>query len=65
LDYVSYDSDISRMDLSLIKKEIKRMIEFGEIALNPSEANMLVEELVDAYGLDLVQMDSEEDDVYD
>ena len=41
------------------------MIEFGEIALNPSEANMLVEELVDAYGLDLVQMDSEEDEVYD
>lgn len=65
LDCVSYDSDTSRMDLSLVKKEIKRMLEFGEIALNPSEANMLVEELVEAYGLDLVQMDSEEDEVYD
>lgn len=52
LAYVSYGSENARFDLSLIKKEIIRMKEFGEISRNPSEADMLIKELSEAYGLD-------------
>jgi len=61
-DCVSLDSNTSQEGLSLVKKEIRRMLEFGEISLNPSEANMLVEELSELYGLDLLHLDTEEDE---
>lgn len=60
LDSVNYESESSRFDLSLVKKEIKRMKEFGEISINPSEADRLVTELVETYGLDLYVIDEEE-----
>ncbi len=52
LDYVSMDSESSRYDLALIKKEILRMKEFGEISRNPSDADKLITELMETYGLD-------------
>lgn len=39
LDSVNCESENARLDLSLIKKEIIRMKEFGEISKNPSEAD--------------------------
>lgn len=52
LEYVSYGSENSRYDLSLIKKEIIRMKEFGEISKNPADADKLIKELTEIYGLD-------------
>lgn len=54
LDYVSAGSESARYDLSLIKKEIIRMKEFGEISKNPSEADKLIKELEETYGLDSI-----------
>ena len=54
LDYVSIGSDSARYDLSLIKKEIMRMKEFGEISKNPSESDKLIKELEETYGLDTI-----------
>lgn len=51
----------NRSDLSLIKKEIDRIKEFGEISQNPSEADQLIKLLIDTYGLNLINV---EDDNY-
>lgn len=61
LDCVSYGSENARLDLSLVKKEIIRMKEFGEISKNPSEADRLIQELSEAYGLDTI----DEEDFFD
>lgn len=61
LEYVGGDEGAMRLDKSLIKREIVRMQEFGEISKNPSEANALVNQLKEAYGLDLI---NEEDEIY-
>lgn len=61
LEYVGGDEGVMKLDKSIIKREIIRMIEFGEISKNPSEANALVNELREAYGLDLI---SKEDEIY-
>lgn len=58
LDRVDCTSENARLDLSLVKKEIIRMKEFGEISRNPSDADKLINELSEAYGLDTI---SEED----
>lgn len=59
LDYVSADSENSHMNIGLVKREIVRMKEFGEISQNPSEADRLIKELIEAYGLD--EFDQEDD----
>ena len=59
LDYVNADSENSHMDIGLVKREIVRMKEFGEISQNPSEADRLIKELTEAYGLD--EFDQEDD----
>lgn len=61
LDCISYGSEDSRLDLSLVRKEIIRMKEFGEISKNPSEADKLVQELSEVYGLDILN----EEDFFD
>lgn len=61
LEYVGGDEGVMKLDKSLIKREIIRMQEFGEISKNPSEANALVNQLKEAYGLDLI---NEEDEIY-
>lgn len=58
LSYVDLYSENTRFDLSLIKKEIIRMKEFGEISKNPSDADKIIKKLTEAYGLDTI---SEED----
>ena len=49
-------------DISLIKNEINRMIEFKKLSLNPYDSDKIINELVDAYGLQLDEdiMDIEE-----
>lgn len=54
LCYVDQNSDAASSDLSLIKKEIVRMKEFGEISKNPSDADRLIKELTETYGLDRI-----------
>lgn len=54
LERVNYTSENAHFDLSLVKKEIIRMKEFGEISQNPSDADKLVNELSEAYGLDII-----------
>ena len=58
LDYVNGDSEVARLDLGLVKREIVRMKEFGEISKNPSEADKLIKELSEIYRLD--EIDQEE-----
>ena len=54
LDFVPDEGETAKMDLSLIKKEISRMKEFGQISKNPSDADRLIKELVEAYSLDSI-----------
>ena len=58
---VDASSDTVRLDLSLVRKEIIRMKEFGELSKNPSEADKLIKELSDTYGLDTIR----EEDYFD
>ena len=58
LSHVNLGSETARFDLSLVKKEIIRMKEFGEISKNPSDADRVIKELSEVYGLDTI---SEED----
>ena len=62
LEYVNNDSDSSKMEKSLIVKEINRMIEFGSIALNSSESDKLIKQLSESYGMDLLE---ESEDYYE
>lgn len=57
LDYVNGDSENARLDLGLIKREIIRMREFGEISINPSEADKLIKELTEIYRLDAIEQE--------
>ena len=52
LEYVNCGSENARFDLSLVRKEILRMNEFGRISKNPSDADKLIKELSEVYGLD-------------
>lgn len=54
IDTVSWETETAKMDKSLIKKEITRMKEFGEISINPSVSDKLINELNEAYGFDLI-----------
>ena len=53
IETISYD-DNQKYDISLIKREINRMIEFGNISKNPSETDQLVKTLIKNYNLDLI-----------
>lgn len=61
LENVDYTCEDTRMDLSLIKKEIVRMDEFGKISRNSADADKLIKELKEAYGFDLI----DEEDIND
>ncbi|MEG1083168.1 MAG: DEAD/DEAH box helicase family protein [Hydrogenoanaerobacterium sp.] len=54
LERVGYSIEDSKMDISLVKKEITRMTEFGAISKNPADADRLVKELQEVYGFDLI-----------
>ena len=40
-------------DLSLVKNEINRMIEFKQLSRNPYEADRIINSIIDAYGLEI------------
>ena len=48
---------MARLDLGLIKREIVRMKEFGEISKNPSEADKLIKELAEIYRFDEIDQE--------
>lgn len=54
LDRVNDSAEAVQADLGLVKKEITRMREFGELSKNPSEADRLVKELIDVYELNQI-----------
>ena len=54
LDYVDRGGENAKLDLSLIKKEIARMREFGELSKNPSDSDKIIKELIETYGLDTI-----------
>lgn len=54
LSRVNDSAEAGKADLGLVKKEITRMREFGELSKNPSEADRLVKELTDVYGLNRI-----------
>jgi len=62
LDEVSsYVSEETSSDLSLVKKEITRMKEFGLISKNPSDTDILISEIISAYNLDLIKGENDYD----
>ena len=54
LSKVEIGGEEMRMDVSLVKKEITRMREFGDLAKNPADADKLVNEIKESYGFDLI-----------
>lgn len=62
IDNVQLGSDSANFDLALVKREMIRMKEFGDISLNPADTDKLISELSDAYGMDILDLD---EGVYD
>lgn len=60
IEEVQYGSEKSNYDLSLVKREMTRMKEFGDISLNPADTDKLLSELSDAYGMDIIDLDEGE-----
>lgn len=53
-------------DKSLVINEVKRMIEFSSLSLNPYESDMILEEIKDAYDIDIYSLQKENlEGVYD
>ena len=52
--------DQAKRDLSLVKNEIKRMMEFGDISMNPMDANKLIWEIQDAYHITSIDIDRQD-----
>ncbi|MCP5495299.1 MAG: DEAD/DEAH box helicase family protein [Leptospiraceae bacterium] len=51
-----------KWDLSLIKRELVRMKDFYDLSINPQDGYTLMEEIVDAYGIEQIQLEEEEYD---
>lgn len=45
----------NRSEISLAKREISRMKEFGAVSKNPEKTDQLIKEITQAYGLDLIK----------
>ncbi|MDU4588809.1 DEAD/DEAH box helicase family protein [Clostridium sp.] len=53
-------------DKSLVINEVKRMIEFSSLSLNPYESDMILEQIRDAYDIDIYSLEKENfEGVYD
>ncbi|MDD5936769.1 MAG: DEAD/DEAH box helicase family protein [Clostridiales bacterium] len=52
-------------DLSLIKKELKRVREFGKDSLNPLDSDSLIEQIEDSYGCIFTTFMMEDEDEYE
>lgn len=53
-----------RRDLSLVKNELTRVLEFGRLSMNSMEASKLIWEVCDCYGLPYDLNDDEKEDPY-
>lgn len=60
IDDVQCGSENSNFDLSLVKREMTRMKEFGDISLNPADTDKLISELSDAYDMDAIVLEEGE-----
>lgn len=49
----------NKAEISLVKREISRMKEFGYISQNPEETDKLIKKITNAYGLNLVKNQEE------
>ena len=49
-----------QIEKNLARKELSRLIDFANLSKNPSESNVIIKKIYEAYGLDVV--DEEEDD---
>ena len=56
----SLTEDQMKRDLSLVKKELARIIEFGRLSLNPMDAEFLIEELREVYHITDENVEDEE-----
>lgn len=50
----NYSVEETRTDIGLVRREMKRMVEFASIALNPSESDKLMRQMVDSYQLAII-----------
>ena len=57
----SYISEEVKPDLSLVRKEITRMKEFGTISKNSAESDQLINKIREAYNLNLIKEENEYD----
>ena len=53
-----------RRDLSLVKNELTRVLEFGRLSMNSMEASQLIWKVCDCYGLPYNLNDIEKEDPY-
>ena len=53
-----------KRDLSLVKNELARVLEFGRLSMNSMEASQLIWEICDCYGLPYDLNDDEKEDSY-
>lgn len=60
-EVASLTEDQMRRDLSLVKNEIARVVEFGRLSMNAMDANQLVWEICDCYHLPYDFYNSEEE----
>lgn len=66
LDEVSgLTTEQAKRDVSLVKNELKRVIEFGRLAMNPMESQQLIWDICDCYGLPYDLNVHEEEDEYE
>ena len=48
---INTDSELAGREVTLVKNELRRMIEFKDIAMNAYKADRIVNEIIDAYEL--------------
>lgn len=60
LGVTKYGQENKQIEKNLVRKELSRLIDFANLSKNPSESNVIIKKIYEAYGLDVV--DEEEDD---
>lgn len=59
-DVKSYTPDEVKMDLALVKNELLRIEEFGSLAMNPKESDIIIDQIKEAYDLDNYKLNKDE-----
>lgn len=60
LGVTKYGQENKQIEKNLVRKELSRLIDFANLSKNPSESNVIIKKIYEAYGLDVV--DEEEGD---